>query len=228
VSASLASIRYQLIEPGKASERCLVRLAPLPAPGQNKGEARLRRRDAQRRAGRTHAAQLLASLGATRTDVASAADGSPVWPEGFVGSITHTDRMIGVAVAPRDRVRSVGIDLERVIEEDVACEVESLCLVKSERDLVIQTRMSHALFTTLCFSAKEALYKCLCPLVGCFFDFGDVEIVELDERTRTLRIKVLNNLNREFSCGLRLCGSFRFEADHVFTIFELPADTAIS
>ena len=224
--ASLASTQDQLLELSQASEQCLVKLAPLLSLGGDARAARFRRRHAQFAAGRTHAAQLLTLLGSTETSVASAADGSPVWPEGFVGSISHTDRLIVVAVAPRDRVRSVGIDLESVIEDDVAGEVESLCLSRSERGLISHTGMNHAQFTTVCFSAKEALYKCLYPMVGRYFDFGDVQIVELDERSRTLRIHLLCDLNGEFVRGLRLQCSYRCEANHVFTVFELPASSA--
>src|SRR5207249_10625362 len=51
--------------------------------------------------GRACAAELLAELGARETSVAMAADRSPVWPQGYVGSITHTDDLLGVAVARR-------------------------------------------------------------------------------------------------------------------------------
>src|SRR5712692_4858780 len=47
--------------------------------------------------GRACAAELLADLGSRETSVAMAADRSPVWPQGYVGSITHTDDLVAVA-----------------------------------------------------------------------------------------------------------------------------------
>src|SRR5438876_11927142 len=46
--------------------------------------------------GRACAAELLAELGSRETSVAMAADRSPVWPQGYVGSITHTDDLLGL------------------------------------------------------------------------------------------------------------------------------------
>src|SRR5438309_9961231 len=60
--------------------------------------------------GRACAAELLAELGAGETSVGMAADRSPVWPRGYVGSITHTDDVVGVVVARLAYVRSIGVD----------------------------------------------------------------------------------------------------------------------
>ncbi len=223
MSSSDVATQDLLDELGPAAGRCLISVAPLSSTGQGARNPRLRR-CVQYAAGRNHAAQLLARIGASDMSVTSAADGSPCWPAGFVGSISHTDQLIGVAVASREQVRSVGIDLETVIEGSIADEVESLCLNQAERDLVSGTSMDRARFTTVCFSAKEALYKCLYPLVRRVFDFNDVRVVELDERTRTLRIQLFSDLGGEFVSGLQVPGSYRSGGRHIFTIFELAAD----
>src|SRR3989442_10263338 len=59
--------------------------------------------------GRACAAELLAELGARETSVGMAADRSPVWPHGYVGSITHTGDLLGVAVARLTDIRSIAI-----------------------------------------------------------------------------------------------------------------------
>src|SRR5437667_9377540 len=59
--------------------------------------------------GRACAAELLAELGARETSVAMAADRSPVWPQGYVRSITHTDDLLRAAVARRPALPTLGI-----------------------------------------------------------------------------------------------------------------------
>ena len=38
--------------------------------------------------------------------------GMPLWPEGFVGSMTHTEGMRAAVVAPASALKSVGLDAE--------------------------------------------------------------------------------------------------------------------
>src|SRR5438034_5985768 len=83
--------------------------------------------------GRACAAELLAELGARETSVAMAADRSPVWPQGYVGSITHTDDLLGVAVARRKDFRSIGIDAEAIIQPGTTVEIDDLCMSEKER-----------------------------------------------------------------------------------------------
>src|SRR2546425_12382787 len=82
--------------------------------------------------GRACAAELLAELGARETSVGMAADRSPVWPHGYVGSVTHTDDLLGVAVARRTDFRSIGIDAEAIIQPGTTVEIDDLCM--SERE----------------------------------------------------------------------------------------------
>ena len=67
--------------------------------------------------GRTYAKQALTLLGFRDVEIPVAADRSPVWPEGIVGSITHvTGGACGhfaAAVARIRDVNAIGIDIER-------------------------------------------------------------------------------------------------------------------
>jgi len=62
------------------------------------------------------------------------------------------------------------------------------------------------LFTTL-FSAKEALFKCLAPRVGRYFDFLDAELSSLQAGSLTLALRL--TLAPEFPAGRRF--AVRFE-----------------
>jgi enterobactin synthetase component D len=184
-------------------------------------EQRLAQYQLQYAAGRACAAQLLHKLGAAVTAVGRADDRSPQWPAGFVGSITHSDEVVGVAVMPCASGRSLGIDLEPMIATEAVDEIQAVCLSGRERVLWHQSQMSLMAFTTLCFSAKEALYKCLYPIVGVFFEFHDVEIQSINVASQTLQVRLLRQLSAEFSSGMVLLGRYRITQQHVLTAFEL-------
>src|SRR6202165_5059978 len=67
-------------------------------------------------AGRWCAEQALQRLGAGSTHVAMAADRAPIWPDGVVGSITHTGNFAAAAVAWAADIAGLGIDSEQIID----------------------------------------------------------------------------------------------------------------
>jgi enterobactin synthetase component D len=187
-------------------------------------EERIDRRRLQYETGRAWAANLLAELGSSDSTVPTSADRSPIWPVGFVGSITHSDKLVGVAIARRADARSLGIDLETIISAETADEIETICLSANEARLRAFAEMDRGLFSTVCFSAKEALFKCLYPLANCFFDFKDTEIQRLDVVAKKLYIRLLRDLSPEFCAGTLFEGAYRWDDHHVFTSFELDTN----
>ena len=63
-------------------------------------------------AGRLCAVQAIRGLGGSETEIPVGERGEPIWPKGFVGSITHTQGYAAAAVALRSEVITVGIDAE--------------------------------------------------------------------------------------------------------------------
>ncbi|MEM7435734.1 MAG: 4'-phosphopantetheinyl transferase, partial [Myxococcota bacterium] len=73
------------------------------------------RRVSEFTAGRTCARQALSKLkGPSGYALLQGEDRGPIWPTGFVGSITHADFWCAAAVARESDVRAVGIDIESV------------------------------------------------------------------------------------------------------------------
>ena len=172
--------------------------------------------------GRACAAELLAGLGSSETSVAMAADRSPVWPQGYVGSITHTDDLLGVAVARRKDFRSIGIDAEAIIEPGTVVEIDDLYMNERERSLRDSVEINHQTFSSLCFSAKESFFKCLYPLTGVWFDFQDAEIGCFDADLQVLQMRLLRDLASGFRQGQVFGGTFRWTDRRVYTAFALP------
>lgn len=125
-------------------------------------------RRAEYSSGRRVARRALGRLGITDQPVTSRAR-VPVWPPGVAGSITHSRTLAMAIVGRMDRVRGVGVDLEREgrVNERIAARV----LVPCERENLAEPDWS-----TMLFAAKEAVYKAVNPLVGEYLEFTDVEV----------------------------------------------------
>lgn len=178
------------------------------------------------RRGRQLAEGLLLDLGALDVFVGVAADRSPQWPSGYVGSITHTSQWVGVAVAPAHVVRSIGVDIEAILEPHVAAEIARACVSSAEALLGEEAGLTPELLVSICFSAKEALFKCLYPIVLEQFEFHDVDLVGVDTAMERMRFRLARDLSAEFRAGYTIDGRFRLVDRHVLTSVELPVELA--
>jgi enterobactin synthetase component D len=132
-------------------------------------------------AGRWCAEQALLCLGAGSTHVEMAEDRAPIWPDGVVGSITHTGGFAAVAVAWAADIAGLGIDSERIIDPATAREIADVCMVDEATLFEASAHgRSFCEFCTFVFSAKEAVFKCLFPLTRKFLEFSDVRITSFD------------------------------------------------
>jgi enterobactin synthetase component D len=131
-------------------------------------------------AGRWCAEQALRCLGADSTHVAMAGDRAPVWPDGVVGSITHTGDFAAAAVAWADDIAGLGIDSEQIIDPAAARDIADICMVDEAALFKAAHGRSFCEFCTFVFSAKEAVFKCLFPLTRKFLEFSDVRITSFD------------------------------------------------
>lgn len=120
--------------------------------------------------GRNQARKALANLGVVPSAILQAAGGAPLWPQGFVGSITHCKNFCAVAVMREADGSAIGIDVENIGR----LSAEAIKHVASEDEIgrflapVGAQEMQRR--ATLLFSAKEALlkanvnYKCAAAL----------------------------------------------------------------
>src|SRR6267378_346626 len=106
-------------------------------------------------AGRVCARAALGRLGIRDFPLLAAADRSPVWPPGIVGSLSHCGDYCGVAVARRGEVAGVGLDVERArpLEGRLASIV---CSPVEIRRLGALPDLPAGLWAMIVFSAKES------------------------------------------------------------------------
>ncbi len=126
---------------------------------------------------------------ATGLDSDPARDGDGVirWPEGLVGSVSHSLGDVIVATAPRGVFASIGIDLER--PSRIRAELAAKICTPGDLELVA----SGLITVAEVFAAKEALFKCHFPLGRKRFWFLDAELATVvrNESGAQLALRVL-------------------------------------
>jgi 4'-phosphopantetheinyl transferase EntD len=110
-----------------------------------------------------------------RASGSGSADRRPLWPEGFVGAITHKAGFAAAAAARAAAYRGLGLDLERVRAPSAALLRRILRPEERERFATLSEAQRDAAFT-LVFSAKESLFKALNPQSGVYLGFQDAAI----------------------------------------------------
>lgn len=125
-------------------------------------------------AGRGHARKALEQLGLGSPGVAVGPGRAPLWPAGFVGSISHAGDLVLAVAAPSAAIRGIGVDLEPAVPLDADL-VHRVC--RPEEVARLPASAAPGQHAKLIFSAKESVYKCIAPLTGVFLEFEDVEIL---------------------------------------------------
>ncbi len=120
----------------------------------------------------------LGQLGVPPVPILKGEKGQPRWPDGIVGSLTHTAGYRGAVVGRATAVRSVGIDAEPhgVLPTGVLDAVS----LPAERD-ELSALPAGVHWDRVLFCAKEATYKAWFPLTERWLGFEDAHItVDVD------------------------------------------------
>lgn len=193
----MSAVAVELSRPDPAARHDARWDSPLPLQMSNAREPRV----VTYLAGRYCAAEALKVAGLRGDPVVGFGDDrAPIWPDGYVGSITHTSTFAGAVVASKNAVVGIGIDTENLlsstqvddVRQTVAPEYGNINFLGLDAD---GERDAHVV--SCLFSAKESIYKCLHPLVREFFEFSDVCVTTVDRRTGTIHT-VLNRPLGEF------------------------------
>ena len=163
-------------------------------------------------AGRQCAKQALARFGDT-SNIAIRDDRAPVWPNGIVGSISHSREIAWAAVARSSSLRGIGIDAELVIKQETATEIRDRVVNRDEANCLAASNLPEPMRTTIAFCTKESVYKCLYPLFGITLDFSDVTLRQVDPRAGAFVAEVSGKI-REVQV---LSGRFYRGLGHVFS-----------
>ncbi|MBN1655907.1 MAG: 4'-phosphopantetheinyl transferase superfamily protein [Deltaproteobacteria bacterium] len=164
------------------------------------------KRQAEFCAVRICARRLLARLGFFDYPLLPNKDRSPRWPEGIIGSISHTNGYCAVVAAKAGALVGLGLD----VEQDSPLKPELIRLICTERErnwLDNQPESDRCRLAKLIFCAKESAYKCQYPLSKAFVDFKQAELY-LDLETRKFRAIILKDLGERLSPCLSISGRY--------------------
>lgn len=123
-------------------------------------------------AGRVLARRGLASFGINKCEIPRSNNGSPVWPEGICGSISHKQNLCVVLLADISVYRALGVDIEK--EQSLPPAVWKYFITPCEYDQGIDEPFNRV--SNLIFSCKEAAYKCLQPTLAIPIPFHEIEV----------------------------------------------------
>lgn len=146
----------------------------------------------------------------------------PLWPDGVVGSITHTQGFVSAAIADASALRSIGVDSEEIFTVDRARRLARHLAPRGELTTLARADLDEGALAATVFSVKESVYKCLHPFVRSFFGFDAAEVIELS-REGAVRVRLTETLTREFREGYVLEGRVAITAGHVHTAVALIA-----
>jgi len=165
------------------------------------------RRLATFRGGRACARAALRELGSPDVAIPIGPSGAPIWPPGFVGSITHTNEIAAAIVARSEQVRGLGLDLETEEPFDDASMVSVVCRPEeliAERNPPDPANLARG---KLLFVVKEAAYKLYRPLSDSFLEFHDLS-VSLDESAGAFRAELVNPQRPALTVARTITGVF--------------------
>lgn len=173
-------------------------------------------------AGRRCARELLAQLGHPGFPLLRNTDRTPRWPAEIVGSISHSGTLCVAAIAARASFTSLGVD----VEPDAALAPRlwrRICTAAELEQLGRSAPVAeHGRLVRLVFSAKEATYKSVHPLVGTTFGLLDIEI-RIDSERRRFTPRLADTVVVRLPGGRAPEGSFARRDGFVFAAARIPA-----
>lgn len=189
------------------------------------------RREADFALGRHCARRALALLGVPEAESLPLLRGegrAPRWPEGVVGSISHSAGMAAAAAAWSTDYAGIGLDLERIGR--VKARLSRRILRPAERAaLEALPPAGQAEALAVVFSGKESIYKALNPATGIYLGFQDAELEPLpsfEQAEGPLRWRLVRDCGTVFPAGFTGDGAFQCRGGFVLAGVWVPAGAA--
>ncbi|HUB89270.1 MAG TPA: 4'-phosphopantetheinyl transferase superfamily protein [Dyella sp.] len=165
----------------------------------------VRKRQAEFLAGRLAARAALAACGAPDAELAIGSARQPVWPRGYLGSISHTGNLAVAIALPSSQLRGIGIDLEHVVSPATLHALRTTVVDDDERKRLTEAALVQGwpVVLTAVFSAKESFFKASFATVGRLFDFHAVRVLRFDTDNGDIEVEVVERLAEPFMPATR-------------------------
>lgn len=169
--------------------------------------------------GRAAAHEALGMIGRDTEAILKGRTHEPIWPEGVVGSITHSNGIAIAAVAPIEQTHGIGIDVQG-IKENVSFGITQKVCSKLEFEWVNANKEEKMKRLFMIFSAKESIFKALYPIEKIFLDFCDAELVWY-ENISAFRGYLKKRAGQDYPVGYSVKVGCTIQKDFIFTYIYL-------
>jgi 4'-phosphopantetheinyl transferase EntD len=162
---------------GKADKGPEVLLGGERQIGQSYQNERLR----QFCSGRYLARQAIQAIGGSAAPILRMENGAPLWPDDYIGSLSHSGELVGAIAGCRKDWFGMGLDVER--QGRVRPDLWPILFTPEERCyLENKDNPSQRFLSTAFFSIKEAFLKLPSPKPERVQDYQDIEVVQQRQR----------------------------------------------
>ncbi|MGY2973527.1 enterobactin synthetase component D [Pantoea sp. PA1] len=169
--------------------------------------------------GRYAASKILHPLGC-KDNIPIGIDRAPIWPQGWRGSISHSQNWAIVVLTSSKNDFYLGVDIEAIRPVAIR-EITSFFTNASEQNLLKKCEIEYETALTIAFSAKESLYKALYPMVRCFLGFEAARLTEIDTCKGRFKLMLTKALGLGLSQGCEFSGRYMIGAYGVATMIIL-------
>lgn len=142
----------------------------------------------------------------------------PIWPSHVLGSISHSQNKLIVALS--SNAVYLGIDIEHWVTSEFAQESAHFILTPSEFDLWKNKAcefFDFAHYVSLIFSIKESLYKAVYPTAKQYIDFLEASIVDIDFENQNLLLAFAPEIRNRHQLLEHYQGGWKVEQDCILT-----------
>ena len=167
-------------------------------------------------AGRLAAREAVRLLTGSDARIGRAEDGSPRWPDGVAGSISHYDGVACAVAVDGSATGGIGVDIAPLLDGDRLRAVVRRCLTDAER----AAGPSDA-DVSLAFAAKEAVFKAAHARVQRHIGFDGAEIAVLDAGAGRWTASLGHMLAVDLDTT-SLTGTYAWERSLVYAVVVLP------
>lgn len=167
-------------------------------------------------AGRHAARMAMQASGLPAVALPIGADRAPVWPDGVIGSLTHSRTLCLAVAGQAGALSGIGIDLEPAtsLERNLW---DSILLPEEQIDLMRAPAAQRGLLAKTTFSAKEAAYKAQYPTSRTLFGFEVMVIEVMEDRF----VALFRDPIPPFLAGHRIEGRIITTEGHIVTLAHL-------
>jgi len=177
-------------------------------------------------AGRLAAASALRALGRPSGDaLVIGPDRLPVWPDGVLGSISHSGALALAWVLPTGAAQGVGVDVEAVMAPERCERLGRRIAPELRPGQGAAVGYSDEVVLTLAFSAKESLFKALYPSVRRYLGFDAARLAWLAPDGASLGLVLAQDWSADWPAGRALSAHCAVDAASgcVMTLLQAPS-----